>query len=78
MTGLDAVARERGRRLRAVALHLGCRVPDLTADAIDAYLDRMEEENPGLADAVAFAEARRVSAGMRPVNDRPLHIVDRA
>lgn len=56
---LDPAALRRSHRLRAVALYLARPVPELTAAAIDTYLDDLAEANPGLAAALDAADQRR-------------------
>jgi len=60
----DPAALRRSHRLRAAALYLGRPVPELTAAAVDTYLDALEDADEGLAAAQALADQVRAKSAV--------------
>jgi hypothetical protein len=59
----DPAALRRSHRLRDTALYLGRPVPELTAAAVDTYLDELADNDPGLAAALTAADEQRARSG---------------
>lgn len=55
----DPASLRRSHRLRDAALYLGRPVGEITAAAVDTYLDDLADTNPGLAAALDAADERR-------------------